>query len=414
MDFGVTARLRTALPAILLTLPIASMPVWPAYMTMSGITPPGVSIVPSPIVFADFALCIVFAAVAVALLAPDRALAAPLSRPILAYVGSWILASVLGLDPMVGLLMTIGPALGLVFTAAINAWYGLPRVAVAMYATLLASGTLVSLLGIGMVVLRRPALLYAMVLGRATSTFVVPGEFAGYLLLLIATALGIAAITTSVPLRWLAVLTILSGGVAFVLSYSRAGWLGAAVGAAFYAGIWLREKPRDRKRSILVAALGTGGLIAIGVGALFIGHHNLSEDFVRLPIWVSGVRTIELFPLTGVGPGAYHFSYPLVRPLVSLPTSFHAHNLLLTAFAETGLIGFAALVALWWTFVRTAKAELRNAAPAHRTLALAIMAGLVATWTQGLFDFVQVLVLGCWLPFMALALASARHGLVER
>lgn len=413
MDFGVTARLRTTLPAILLTVPIASMPVWPAFMTMTGLTPPGVSIVPTPIVFADLAFCIVGSLVAVALLARERALAAPLSRPILAYVGSWVLASVLGLAPITGLLMTLALALGMVFTSAINAWYGLPRVAGAMYATLLASGTLVSLLGIVMVVLRRPTLLYAMVLGRATSTFIVPGEFAGYLLLLIATALGIAAVTKSFLLRGLAVLTILSGGVALVLSYSRAGWLGAAVGAAFYIGIRLREKLRDRKRSILAAVVGAGGIIAIGVVALFNGHHNLSEDFVRLPIWVSGLRAIELFPLTGVGPGAYYYAYPLLRPLLSLPTAFHAHNLLLTSFAETGLIGFAALIALWWIFVRTAQAELRGAAPANRTLALAIMAGLVATWTQGLFDFVQVLVLGCWLPFMALVLAAARRGSVE-
>jgi O-antigen ligase len=406
-------RPHTALPVILLAVPMASMPLWPAFMTFTGQTPPGVSIVPTPLAIADLAFCIIASFVAIVLLARDRALVAPLTRPLLAYVGSWVLAAALGLDPITGLWMTLGLAMGIVFATAINAWYGLPRVAGAIFAALLASGTFVSLLGIAMVVLRKPALLYAMVLGRATSTFIVPGEFAGYLLLLIATALGIAAVTTSRFLRVLAVLAILSGSLALVLSYSRAGWLGAAVGAAFYIGIRLHEKLWNGYRSILAAAAGTGGVVAVGVAALLNGHHNPSEEFVRLPIWVSGLRTVELFPLTGIGPGAYYYAYPLVRPLLSLPTSFHAHNLLLTSFAETGLVGFAALIALWWMFVRTARAELRGAAPTHRTLALAIMAGLLATWTQGVFDFVQVLVLGCWLPFMSLALATARRGLAE-
>ena len=405
---------RTVLPVILLTLPMASMPLWPSFMTFTGQTPPGVSIVPTPLAVVDFSLCIIASFVAFALLARDRALAAPLTRPVLAYIGSWVLASVFGLDPVTGLWMTLGLAMGIVCITAVNAWYGLPRVATAMFAALLATGTFVSLLGIAMVVLRKPTLLYAMVLGRATSTFIVPGEFAGYLLLLIATAAGIAAVTTSRFLRGLAVLAILSGSVALVLSYSRAGWLGAAAGAAFYVVIRLHEKFRGGYRSILAAAAGTVGVVAVGIAALLNGHHNPSEEFVRLPIWVSGLRMVELFPLTGVGPGAYYYAYPLVRPLSSLPTSFHAHNLLLTSFAETGVIGFAALLAVWWVFVRTARAELRRAAPAHRTLALAIMAGLLATWTQGLFDFVQVLVLGCWLPFMSLALAAARYGLAEQ
>ena len=51
------------------------------------------------------------------------------------------------------------------------------------------------------------------------------------------------------------------------------------------------------------------GATALGICAcvvvLFHGHHNPSEDFVRLAIWQSGFRAMELFPLTGNGPAAF-------------------------------------------------------------------------------------------------------------
>ena len=56
---------------------------------------------------------------------------------------------------------------------------------------------------------------------------------------------------------------------------------------------------------------------------------------------------------------------------------------------------------------------LRGVDGARRTLALAIVAGFVATWAQGTLDFIQVVILGCWIPFMAVALGAAQYGLGE-
>ncbi len=56
---------------------------------------------------------------------------------------------------------------------------------------------------------------------------------------------------------------------------------------------------------------------------------------------------------------------------------------------------------------------LRGAEGARRTMGLAILSGFVATWAQSSLDFIQVVILGCWIPFMALALGAARYGLGE-
>jgi O-antigen ligase len=408
------ARAPLDIRAVLFAIAVASIPIWPSFIAFAALSPPGVSIVPPALAAVDLALCAVAALAATLLLLRERSAVPPLLGPIALYLGTWILASLLGLDPLTGLLMVIGPALGTIFYASIAGWYARPHVARTLYVTFFLSGTFVSVLGIVLDLLRRPAALYALVHGRATATFVVPGEFAGYLLLLIATAVGVALVTSSLPLRLLALCALVTGGAALVLTYSRAGWLGAAVGGAFFVSTAGARFVPGRGRLVVAGSLLAAAL-ALGVAAIGVyeGHHNPSEDFARLSIWRAGVRAIELFPLTGVGPGAFRHVYPLLRPLSGEPFAFHVHSQFLTAFAETGIVGFCALAFLWWRFVAVLRATLRDAPRRNRILALAIASGLVATWAQGLLDFVQILVLGCWLPFMALTIAAAQTGLPE-
>jgi O-antigen ligase len=408
------ARASLDIRAVLFAFAVASIPVWPSFIAFAALSPPGVSIVPPAFAALDLALCVLAALGATLLLLRERVAVPPLLAPIALYLVSWILASLLGLDPLTGLLMVMGPALGTIFYASIASWYARAHVARTLYLTFLLTGTLVSILGIVLDLLRRPAALYTLVHGRATATFVVPGEFAGYLLLLIFTALGVALITTSRALRWLALCALISGGTALVLTYSRAGWLGAAVGAAFFLyTVGVRFVPGRRRLALAGSLLGAALALGIAAIAVYEGHHNPSEDFARLSIWQAGLRAIELFPLTGVGPGAFRHVYPLLRPLSGEPFAFHVHSQFLTAFAETGIVGFCAFLFLWWRFVAVLQAALRDAPARNRILALAIAAGLVATWAQGLLDFVQILVLGCWLPFMALTIAAAQSGLPE-
>ncbi len=122
---------------------------------------------------------------------------------------------------------------------------------------------------------------------------------------------------------------------------------------------------------------------------------------------------VERFPLTGVGPFVFAKIYPLVRTPDGEPTAFHAHSFLLTVFAETGLLGVTAALFVWYRFVVALRQCFRNNDTDNRLLALAIAAGLVGTWVQGLIDTVSVVIFGLWLPFMALALNVASDGLLE-
>jgi O-antigen ligase len=390
----------------LLAFGFAAIPLYPSFISLSSVSPPGVSLVPPLLALALLGVCIAGALLLVR--ATVRA-GGPLPVtfwPIAAYIGGWAIAALFGFDPRTGFLFVLDGALVLAFHCAIARYYDDRAAATAMYSGLLASGALVSILGLALVALKRPALLYAISHGRATATFVVPGEFAGYLLMLVPTAVGVALVSKRPWLRALAWTAAATGLAALVATFSRAGLAGLVAGGLFAA-----VAGRRTRRGALA---GTAVLAAVAVAAFaYDAHHNPADDFSRLSIWRTGLRAVELFGLTGVGPGAFRHVYPLLRPPNGEPSAFHAHSYLLTSAAETGLVGMTTLAFMWWSAGRAFVRELAGAPPPARILGVAFASAFVATWVQGSIDFIQVVILGCWIPFMALALGAARRGLVE-
>ncbi|MBV9102538.1 MAG: O-antigen ligase family protein [Candidatus Eremiobacteraeota bacterium] len=397
-------RATAPLNLVLLAFGFAAFPAYPAFITLSSVSPPGVSLIPRGVALALLACCALGALVLALQLFWERRPLPVTFGPAVAYIGAWLLAALFGFDPATGLLFVLDGVLVLIFHAAIARFYPDRRAALTMIAAFLGSGAFVAALGLGMLALRRPAAMYAVGHGRAISTFVVPGEFAGYLLFLIPTAIGVALVTGRFWLRVLGIAAAGLGLLALAATYSRAGWLGFAVGAAFFVYM-LR---RSARIGVLLSAALVVGLVTISV---YNGHHNPSEYFTRLSIWRTGLRTVQLFPVTGVGPGAFRHVYPALRPPDGEPSAFHAHDYLLNAFAETGLVGIATLFALWYCFGRAMERALRGAQGSRRILTLAILSGFVATLAQSSLDFIQVVILGCWIPFMALALGVAEYGL---
>ncbi len=382
----------------------ALLPLTPSFIAVTSIVPPGVSVVPVVPAVALFGFDVAVGVAAFVVLVRCRPAAPPTFRPYLWYLGALALASVVGFDPRTGLSLVFLGGIVLVWQYALWTLVDWRPVIQAIYATILAGGTLASLVALVLVVLRRPPELYTFAHGRAVGTFIVPGELAGYLLFILATALGVALVARSRWLRLLAYAALGTGLAALALSFSRAGWFGFAVGAAVFVAA------RRGSRRLAVAGGIVVLLIAIGL-PFYGGHHNETDNFSRIGIWRTALRTIALFPVTGVGPGGFRLVYPLLRPPEAVPAAFHAHDYLLTTAAETGLVGIAALALVWWRFVGALLERLARAQPAARTLALALAAGFAATWAQGLLDSVEVVEFPCWIPFMALALGAAEFGL---
>jgi hypothetical protein len=383
-----------------------ALPCYPALIFLAALAPPGVSVLPPSVARIVLALAVLAAIVLYALTLRHETASRVMLRAILAYIGGWAISGALGLDPATALLFVLVGLLSLAFHLGVVRYYHLPRASAVVFGSFLASGLAASLLGLAMVYAQRPPELYAIAHGRAVSTFVVPGELAGYLCFLVPVGAGIALTARRGWLRALGAAAALSGSVAMWLTYSRAGIYGLSVGIAFFI---FMQRRRWWVALTLVLALALEARWLLG----FDDHHNPGEDFTRLPIWHAAVRAIELFPLSGVGPGAFRHAYALLEGPSSVTQAFHAHSYLLTAFAETGVLGVATLLALWWCFGRELVRRLRAADGRARLLALALTAGFVATWVQGAVDFVQIVIFGCWIPFMAVTLEVARDGTGE-
>jgi O-antigen ligase len=388
---------------VAMALIFSIVPLFPSFIALTGVAFPGVSLVPRAAVLSVFALCALLALYALAVFVRYPApRSQPLLVPLLAVFGAGVLAGVLGFDPTAGVVFTCIGGFGIIWQCAIVRFYGDRNVALAIFWAYLLSGALASAAAIGMVAARAPAAQYAIQHGRATGTFILPGELAGYLIVLLPIAYALGCIARQRALKLLGWITLAVGLVALALTFSRAGWMGFAGAFAFLLAT------RVRNGLGAAAAVIIGGMIAVVL--LFNAHHNPSEDYTRLSIWQTAVGIIDRFPLTGVGPFNFSRLYALLRSPDGDPTAFHAHSLYLTFLAEFGIVGLTAVGWTMWRFGSELQRRLATAPAGSAFLALSVAAGLVGVAVQGLIDTVSVVIFGLWMPVMGLALAAAEGG----
>jgi len=222
------------------------------------------------------------------------------------------------------------------------------------------------------------------------------GSFAGAWLVVAAALLAVAHRAPDVSPRAHRALRAVAActTAALVLSFTRAAWLGAVIGAAVFAlgarrALGVRPAARRRPTRVVLplAALAAAGaaLWALpgGAGALFrfklLNLVNLESSTALLRLVTYGLALQQTADHALVGWGTFTFA-----PLVAQGSDFQQFenwknlwigNWLLLALHDTGVVGAALWVGMLWTAlsrgVRAARA-LRDADPAlaARTLAL--------------------------------------------
>ncbi len=226
---------------------------------------------------------------------------------------------------------------------------------------------------------------------RASGSFGQPNPYAGYLglCLPVATTLALwawrrlwrqmtgqladgdsADYGPSVRLFWALFYTAAAGliGAGLIASWSRGGWMGAAVGMA----IVLTLRSRQAMLAGMIGALTLVMTLLLGTALpawippsvaarlqdipAYLGMTDIlsrpvtDENFAvieRLAHWVAALRMWEQAPWVGVGPGNYATVYPTVNIPRWDEALGHAHNIYLNTLAESGLIGFSLFMLLW-------------------------------------------------------------------
>jgi putative inorganic carbon (HCO3(-)) transporter len=194
--------------------------------------------------------------------------------------------------------------------------------------------------------------------------------------------------------------------VALVYTFSRSAWLGGLVGVG---GVIFACRVNRLKAFALIALALSLGVVMVPSGAKEVLLNRTgaaqSYDVGRLYSWRTAVKMVAAHPLTGVGPGMFHASYPLFAEAgeVYQQNPLHhmdAHNTFLDLGAEGGLLTCAAFSAL---LIVVCSLMLRS--PLTRpSETLPLLAGCVAIFLQSMLQSLQYEEI--WWVLMGLGICS--------
>jgi O-antigen ligase len=165
-----------------------------------------------------------------------------------------------------------------------------------------------------------------------------------------------------------------------LMTFTRSAWLGWLVAVLVLAAL---KRPR-----LLAYAVPAGILVITFLPLPYFARvmsafdTKQSSNFDRIRMFEGGVEIIKDVPVLGVGPGNMKEVYPLYRkpdaPRFRIP---HLHNNLVQLWAERGILGLAAYVALIALFLRECA---RGWGSKYAELGVAVTVGLVVA---GMFEF---------------------------
>ncbi|MBN2415906.1 O-antigen ligase family protein [bacterium] len=223
------------------------------------------------------------------------------------------------------------------------------------------------------------------------------------------------------PLKRVLLTPVLAGGIAvLIMTFSRGGWLGFAVGCTLVMIIFFFRTDRKNKVRIGVFAV----LMAVLITALLAGTENPVRERLtaddrgsassRLPLIVVALDMIKHHPLNGVGLNNYtevHHQYDFGVDKITEYYPVPVHNIFLMIAAEIGLPGLLFfLVFLFAVYRKSLLYAFRNSGLPALTV-IGIAGGITAFLVQGM---VQNSSFGSvnFYPFWILSATAA--GIVER
>ena len=202
---------------------------------------------------------------------------------------------------------------------------------------------------------------------RIYSTLDNPNLLGGYLLPILPLAAVAVLRWRTLPRRLFALLSLVLGIVALVLTYSRGAWMGM-VASLGMLGLLLamrqtRHWPLFWRRTLpllllVAAAVALVVLVTqveplrVRVMSLVAGREDSSNNF-RLNVWTSVLAMINDRPWLGIGPGNTAFN--LIYPLYQQPkfNALSAYSIPLELLVEAGVPGLLTGLALLFTAMRT-------------------------------------------------------------
>lgn len=154
-----------------------------------------------------------------------------------------------------------------------------------------------------------------------------------------------------------------------ILTFSRGGYLGIFVGAAFLIILFWKKISIKSKSFIIASGLLVALIFSMPnlISQRYLSIFNFQEgsNKGRIEIWQKTLSIIENNPFLGLGIG----NYPLeIKPTANYREPYYAHNTYLDIAAETGMVNTLIWMGLlffsWFNFVKRAKRDIIFLGPA--------------------------------------------------
>ncbi len=177
---------------------------------------------------------------------------------------------------------------------------------------------------------------------------------------------------------------------------SRSGWFGLMVGLTALVAYWVKQRNFSKWRVRIGAILGVGGFLTWMLSRqgwhrplTALAHGQVPGDLADWLITIAtGWRMGAARPFTGIGPGNVPQLYQQYRPLWGgwvAEQAYQLHSLPIQIWAELGLPGVVALVALIALLVRQFRLSL--GANPRDWLTLGLFVGILAYGVQSLWEY---------------------------
>lgn len=254
---------------------------------------------------------------------------------------------------------------------------------------------------------------------RVRGTFTDPNQFGVFSGMVLLACLGLLLAAQTRRERWLGAFGALASFAALAVSLSRGAWIGAVLGVALV----LYLLPRAW-RPLATGMVPLAGL-ALAFGVLQPDQRALSVIVTRVStlgdvsgnpydsrpaLWAEGRRQVVDSPVLGQGPG--QFPAESVRSVSETATVYaaHAHNVLLNAAAELGLVAAALMVGFTLSMLVLVRRLVRRMPSSDAPLVAGVAGALAVVVGQGLVDFTlrNAVILAFLCLLVGLVLAAAR------
>src|SRR3989344_6378288 len=195
------------------------------------------------------------------------------------------------------------------------------------------------------------------------------------------------------------------GGLGLLLSFSRAGWLGLGVAGLVYVLFAAEKKIRKLALAIFVIMV----VVIVSVPNLrwrfILPFYGEKSAVSRLSLWHTGVKGIAESPVFGLGLTGFAQNWDRLNTDPNLDTHNFPHNIFLTLWLETSIIGLVGVIGLIGILIY------RGLIHRADLFKLGVALFLIALLSQGMLDnpyFKNDLALVFWLV-LSLSL-SPIHG----